>query len=176
MRLWVLSLVLLNKLRIWHCLELQYRLQMLLHSNLALLWLWRRPTAGAPIQPLAWELPYAMGMALKSKKLKKKLRQDSLWTRDGTMCTFYKKMNTVLNADLMQFVWTDMSETWEKWFQWKIVPCLRLRLMFSINPCAFHGFKKYTNVLSKVWFSYKVTTNSKILVTYIRQRGKIIIM
>ena len=35
--------------------------------DLALLWLWRRPEATAPIRPLAWELPYATGAALKSK-------------------------------------------------------------------------------------------------------------
>ena len=28
---------------------------------LLLLWLWCRPSATATIQPLAWELPYAMG-------------------------------------------------------------------------------------------------------------------
>jgi len=28
-----------------------------------LLWLWRRPVATAPIQPLAWEPPYAAGAA-----------------------------------------------------------------------------------------------------------------
>ena len=42
----------------------------------ALLWLWCRLAAMASIQPLAWELPYAAGMALKRKKkhsfLKKK--------------------------------------------------------------------------------------------------------
>ena len=36
-------------------------------SDLALLWLWRRPADAAPIQTLAWEPPYAAGMALKSK-------------------------------------------------------------------------------------------------------------
>ena len=30
-----------------------------------LLWLWRRPTAAAPVHPLAWELPYATGATLK---------------------------------------------------------------------------------------------------------------
>ena len=35
------------------------------------LWLWRRPAAAAPIQPLAWELPYAIGAALKSKNKNK---------------------------------------------------------------------------------------------------------
>ena len=34
----------------------------------SLLWLWRRLAAVAPIQPLAWELPYAGGAALKRKK------------------------------------------------------------------------------------------------------------
>ena len=32
--------------------------------DLALLWLWRRPVATAPIRPLAWEPPYAPGAAL----------------------------------------------------------------------------------------------------------------
>ena len=40
-------------------------------STLALLWLWCRPAAAAPVEPLAWELPCAAGMALKSKKKKK---------------------------------------------------------------------------------------------------------
>ena len=33
-----------------------------------LLWLWRKLAAAAPIRPLAWELPYAMGVALERKK------------------------------------------------------------------------------------------------------------
>ena len=33
--------------------------------NLALLWLWSRPAAMAPIRPLAWELPYTAGAAIK---------------------------------------------------------------------------------------------------------------
>ena len=41
-------------------------------SDLALLWLRCRPAAGAPIQHLAWELPYATGAALKRKRKKKK--------------------------------------------------------------------------------------------------------
>ena len=35
----------------------------------ALLWLWYRLAAVAPIQPLTWELPYASGAALERKKL-----------------------------------------------------------------------------------------------------------
>ena len=41
-------------------------------KNPELLWLRCRPAATAPILPLAWELPYAVGMMLKSKKKKKK--------------------------------------------------------------------------------------------------------
>ena len=40
-------------------------------SDLALLWLCRRLAAVAPIRPLAWEPPFAAGVALKSKKKKK---------------------------------------------------------------------------------------------------------
>ena len=39
-------------------------------SDLALLWLWRRPAAVALIRPLAWERPYAAGTALKKSKKK----------------------------------------------------------------------------------------------------------
>jgi len=37
-----------------------------------LLWLWHKPTAAAPIQPLAWEPLYATGAALKKRKKEKK--------------------------------------------------------------------------------------------------------
>ena len=39
--------------------------------DLALLWLWHRLAAVAPILLLNWELPYAMAVALKRKKKKK---------------------------------------------------------------------------------------------------------
>ena len=34
----------------------------------ALLWLWPRPVATAPIRPLVWEPPYATGWPKKDKK------------------------------------------------------------------------------------------------------------
>ena len=37
-----------------------------------LLWLWHRLAAASPIQPLAWELPYATGAAVKGKGEKKR--------------------------------------------------------------------------------------------------------
>ena len=40
-------------------------------QDLALQRLWCRPAAAAPIQPLAWELPYATSAARKIKKKKR---------------------------------------------------------------------------------------------------------
>ena len=41
-------------------------------SDLMLLWLWCRPAAVAPTRPLAWESPYAVGMAPQKKQIKNK--------------------------------------------------------------------------------------------------------
>ena len=67
MRMWVQSLALLSGLRIQRCLEGGVGCRWGLDP--ALLWLWCRPAAeAAPIQPLAWEPPSAVGVALKKKK------------------------------------------------------------------------------------------------------------
>ena len=70
MRLQVQSLPSLSGLRIWRCCELWCRLKMRSDPTLLWLWLWlwRTQTAVAPIRPLAWEPPYATGVALKRKK------------------------------------------------------------------------------------------------------------
>uniref|UniRef100_A0A8D1RY84 Uncharacterized protein n=1 Tax=Sus scrofa TaxID=9823 RepID=A0A8D1RY84_PIG len=44
-------------------------------SDPALLWLWCRPVATAPIRPLAWEPPYAAGEAQEIAKRPKKKRK-----------------------------------------------------------------------------------------------------
>ena len=46
-------------------------------SDLALLWLWHRPSARTPIGPLAWEPPYAERAALKRQnKIKRNLASE----------------------------------------------------------------------------------------------------
>ena len=46
-------------------------------KDLVWLWLWCKLTATALIRPLAWELPNALGVALRrQKKKKKKKRKD----------------------------------------------------------------------------------------------------
>ena len=42
----------------------------------ALLWLWCRPAATAPIRPLAWEPPYAVEAALEMAKRQKDKKKD----------------------------------------------------------------------------------------------------
>ena len=46
-----------------------------LSLDLVLLWLWCRPAATALIIPLAWEHPYAAGVALKKTKRQKKRKE-----------------------------------------------------------------------------------------------------
>jgi len=74
MRLWVRSLASLNGLRIRHCSSgsTGYRFG----SDLALLLrMWPRPAAAAPIQPLAWELPYATKCSPKKEKRERGQRE-----------------------------------------------------------------------------------------------------
>ena len=68
MRLLVQSVVSLRGLRIRHCHELLYRLQMRLGSCVPVAG--HRAEAVAPIRSLAWEPLYATGAALKRKKKK----------------------------------------------------------------------------------------------------------
>ena len=68
MRFWVRSLTSLSELRT--SVAVSCGVGRRRGSDPMLLWLWRRPVAIALIQPLVWELPYAMGAALKSKTKK----------------------------------------------------------------------------------------------------------
>ena len=65
MRLWVQALSLLSGLRIWCYCELGVGHRCGLDLEL---WLWLWLAAVAPIQPLAWEPPYAQCAALKKQK------------------------------------------------------------------------------------------------------------
>ena len=57
--------------------------------------LWYRLAAVAPVQPVAWELPYDMGAALKKKK-KKILHLASLWKAESNVSSTWKsKLSTL---------------------------------------------------------------------------------
>ena len=76
MGLQVRSLALLGGLRILCCHELWCRSQTRLGSCIAVaLGVGHRPAATALIRPLVWELPYAMGGALKRPKKKERKKR-----------------------------------------------------------------------------------------------------
>ena len=71
-------------------------------SVLALLWLWCRLAAAVLIQPLAWELPDATGVALKRKKkreMKKKNHPIEKWTK-GKNSNLPKRKSWIANRRL----------------------------------------------------------------------------
>ena len=58
-------------------------------SDPVLLWLWCRLAAAPQIRPLAWELPYATGVAIKRKQKQKRVLvycyNRDLWPSDTTL-------------------------------------------------------------------------------------------
>ena len=58
-----------------------------LGPNPVWLWLWCRPAAIALIRPLAWELPCALGVALKRQQDKKMTAADSWIPLHGLLST-----------------------------------------------------------------------------------------
>ena len=65
-------------------------------SDLALLWLWHRPAATAPIGLLACELPYVAGAALKSNKNNKKKQRGvptvAQWVKDPLLLQLWPRL------------------------------------------------------------------------------------
>ena len=70
-----------------------------LFSDPGLLWLWCRPRATALIRLLAWEPPYASGMALKSKTNQKKRNMTSRLQRLNTKAEGEKTRNRYVTDD-----------------------------------------------------------------------------
>ena len=88
----VQSLALPSGLRIWPCHELWYSLQTRLRSCFAVAV--GRLVASAPIQPLAWDPPYALGVAIKRQNTKKKKkRMCSIFTKKTVHLLMYIEEN-----------------------------------------------------------------------------------
>ena len=81
------------------------------------LWLWHRLAAIVPIWPVAWEAPYAAGVALKSKK-KKKRRKYLLKSQ------FYKLCFSKL---LFKSTW------WALFWKWTFLWCRQLFFMCQVS-------------------------------------------
>ena len=72
-------------------------------SDLALLWLWRRPVATTLIQSLAWEFPYATGAVLKRQKKKKKKKKKKEREREMVSWKFKKKIISFGRKEQIRF-------------------------------------------------------------------------
>ena len=93
MRMQVQSLAPLSGLKIQICLELWCRLQTRLRSCVAVA-VWCRLAGTAPVKPLAWEFPYASGVARK-RQIKNKIK--SLWCLNSVhTCTQGCNRNCIL--------------------------------------------------------------------------------
>ena len=67
--------------------------------DVALLWLWCRPAAAAPIGPLTWELPYATGTTIKKKKQTNNNNKKSPQFKDTAQKTAVYKSGCWLSPD-----------------------------------------------------------------------------
>ena len=93
--------------------------------DLALLWLWHRLEAAAPIGLLAWEPPYAMGLALEKSKKKKKKRHTPTHTKHcslnysillvrNSIVMEVRFFNLKLYEDNRKYLLLCSKETWER--------------------------------------------------------------
>ena len=107
-------------------------------SDPKLLWLWHRPAAIAPIQPLAWELPCAAGAALKSKKLKLKKKKVHRWHFLINKCIKLEGITLhILTKDLFMSI-KEMGEDLELKII-RILGCLRTQwLLLDLSPAGSH--------------------------------------
>ena len=62
-------------------------------SDPALLWLWRRPGATAPIRPLAWEPPYATERPNEIARRQQKIKEEEGEEKRETYYTVGGKIN-----------------------------------------------------------------------------------
>ena len=90
----------------------------------ALLWLWCRLAAAAPVWPLAWEPPYAMDATLKKKK-KKKNGHHHLFT-DNKCWSGCREKGTLLPC------WWDYKLVQPLWKSvWRLLNKLKIELQYD---------------------------------------------
>ena len=109
-----LILAFLSGLKIQHCHRLRCRSR--IGSDLALLWLWRRPADAALIQPLAWELLHAASPVKRKPSKKKKWNQTISVTQIRPNLT--EKTNQgrgLLNCRFLGPIPGPLNQSWLEW-------------------------------------------------------------
>uniref|UniRef100_A0A8D0WRW5 Uncharacterized protein n=2 Tax=Sus scrofa TaxID=9823 RepID=A0A8D0WRW5_PIG len=118
-------------------------------SDSALLWLWRRLVATAPIRPLAWELPYAMGVGPQKKR--KKIFSDPL-PREMTTETKINKWDIIKLKSFCTAKET-LNKTKRQHTEWEKIfsnEGIKKGLISKIyKHCLQHNIKKTNNLIKK---------------------------
>ena len=125
-------------------------------SDPAVLWLWCRPVVTAPVGPLAWDPPYAMGAAIKkkTKRPKKLFLSIYFWAAINVIVFLISFLNYLFlvlrntnNFYLLIFVFCSFSElisfhaffmAYLIFFTYKIITCKDNFLLYSLD--AFYLF------------------------------------
>ena len=70
-------------------------------SDPVLLWLWHRPVARAPIRPLAWEPPYAVGVVTEKTKRQKDKKKILNWLSSDKLDPKVSKIHKTKNFKIL---------------------------------------------------------------------------
>ena len=84
-----------------------------------MLWLWRRPAAKALIRPLAWELPYNMGAALKRQNKKQNSHSINILLTSDVLQYLLQPLKILLNSVVFfNGAWSTTQKVWEEFPLW----------------------------------------------------------
>ena len=88
-------------------------------SGPELLWLWCRPVATAPIWPLAWEPPYALGVAQEISKRQKKEKENSYSdVLKIRVLEVYMFLSSGTGWSVKQYTFETLRHSWKQ-FYWE---------------------------------------------------------
>ena len=100
-------------------------------SDSALLQLWRRLAATAPIQPLAWETPYALGAAqeMEKKDQKKMLNESGMkWNS----CLFPNLREKAFISSKLRMM-SSMALSYIAFIMWQYISFIPIYLKHMLN-------------------------------------------
>ena len=107
----------------------------------ALLWLWCRPVATAPLRPLAWEPPYAVGSAQEIAKRKRKEKNNNNKKRGYGIFTGIWEKNGIIKYSLPIHAPDIFFDIISKYFQ-----------IFYYSKVFLHSFFRICTYLSCTYF------------------------